>query len=271
MVSPRISKRGVAGWRAAPSAAVPQVGAGDLVALQPLGHLQRERGLGGQPVGLDRVQHHGMHLVVLVLGLHLDDGAGVGHPRHGGRHLGLGPAQQVRHDLLGVAVDQLLPAHGDGAHEVVLWGDEPVLHEDADGVPVDDPGVDPEHVEGPDEAAVADGGRALHHAAALGSDVRQQTGALVEVDAGEVHLPQVARVVHVVQQHVDVGCQADPFDREGVQDMLLLLAEQADDDGQQRPGEVVELEEQVQQDDDAQDRDDDVARGKHADRCPDRR
>lgn len=95
---------------------------------------------------------------------------------------------------------------------VVLF---PILLLSATSCDVTHPGVDPEHVEGPDEASVADGGRALHHAAALGADVRQQARALVEVDAGEVHLPQVARVVHVVQQHVDVGRQADPCGQSG--------------------------------------------------------
>lgn len=83
------------------SASVAEVCTGDLVALYPLGHFQRE-GRFAAPCS----------------------------------RLFVGNSQELADDVLRVAVDDSLLADHDGPHEVILWCDEAVLHEDRLRVPV---------------------------------------------------------------------------------------------------------------------------------------
>jgi hypothetical protein len=54
------------------------------------------------------------------------------------------------------------------------------------------------------EPSVADGGGGLDHSPSSTLDAGVQAGPLVEVHPGEVQLTEVPRVVHVVQQRVNV-------------------------------------------------------------------
>lgn len=87
----------------------------------------------------------------------------------------------------------------DGIDEVVAPAHEPVLHVNRVPVPVNDPGRYAVQAERPDELPVPDAGATLDGQPALFPNRFPQPGARVELCPGEIHLPQVPRVVHVEQ------------------------------------------------------------------------
>lgn len=56
----------------------------------------------------------------------------------------------------------------------------------------------------PDVATIPDGGRSLQNLPALAQHLPVETGALEEVGACKVQFPEVAAVVHVIQERVNV-------------------------------------------------------------------
>lgn len=112
------------------------------------------------------------------------------------------------HQLVRVAADHALPVVHDGPHEPVRLGDEPVLEEHGHVVPVHQPVADLVPAERAHELpvphAVGDG----EHEATAAPQLAPQPRAQQELDARQVDLAQVPRVVHVRQVHVQVGGQA---------------------------------------------------------------
>lgn len=154
--------------------------------------------------------------------------------------------QQLIHQHLDVAVDHPLPAVHDGIDEVIAPTHEPVLHVNGISFPVNDPGRYAVQAKRPDELPVPDASATLHGQPALLPNRRPQPGASVEFCAGEVHLPQVPRVVHVEQQEVYVRGQARRGKRSGVQYVHVLLQDPAHGRTPQRSGKIVHLEHPVQ-------------------------
>lgn len=139
------------------------------------------------------------------------------HRRRGGRHFGGGATrrrrslQQLAQHRLGRAVDDALPAQHHAVHETVARRHKAMFHVDGLLVPVDDARRDAERAKGSYEAPIADGRGALDDAAAVPDDGAVELGAFVEVDARKVDFAQIAGVVHVVEERVQVGGDADAW------------------------------------------------------------
>lgn len=69
------------------------------------------------------------------------------------------------------------------------------------------------HREGPDETAVSDGARALHHRTTFLPYLLVQSGSLIEVHSGKIEFSEVASIVHVVQKCVDICGNADAWNQ----------------------------------------------------------
>lgn len=162
-----------------------EVGAGHEVGLYPVVYLERTLGL--------------------------DVGPGPGTAAAVDRRRSLGSAaggQHVAHQLVGVAADHALPVVHDGPDEPVGLGHEPELEEYGHVVPVHDPGADLVPGERAHELAVPDAIGDGEHEAAAAPELGPQPGAEQELDAGQVDLAQVPRVIHVRQVQVQVGGEA---------------------------------------------------------------
>lgn len=210
---------GIVGKTRIRSISVAQIGAGHEVRLNPMVDLQRALGL-----------HAGCLLQVtwsLLCTL----------------------SQQLTHHHLDVAVDHPLPAVHDGVDEVITAAHESVLHVNRFPVPVNDPRRYAVQAERPNELPVPDAGATLHGQPTLLPDRRPQPGARVELCPGEVHLPQVPRVVHVEQQEVHVRGQARRRVRSGVQYVHVFLHDPAHGRTPQGPGKIVHFKYPVQEND----------------------
>lgn len=64
-------------------------------------------------------------------------------------------------------------------------------------------------MEGSDEASIAYGRSTLENRSAQPGDGAIQLGPLIEVDAGKVQFPKIAGIIHVIEQGVHIGAQAD--------------------------------------------------------------
>jgi len=71
--------------------------------------------------------------------------------------------------------------------------------------------------EGPDEASVSDGAGTLHHSTTFLSDLLIQAGTLIEVHSGKIQFPQIASVIHVIQQCVDIRGDADAWNHNKIE------------------------------------------------------
>lgn len=71
------------------------------------------------------------------------------------------------------------------------------------------PGLNGETMKGSYEATIAYGRRALKHRAAQASDRAVELRALVEIDACEIQLPKITRIIHVIKQRIHIVAQAE--------------------------------------------------------------
>lgn len=87
--------------------------------------------------------------------------------------------------------------------------DELMLNKNAVLVPIRDFRCNFESLEDPDELAEANVGGAQKNLPALTSNDFVKPGSNVKVDSRHVDFPQVASVVHVSEDHVDIFGRAD--------------------------------------------------------------
>lgn len=75
------------------------------------------------------------------------------------------------------------------------------------------PRDDLEAMEGSDEASIAYGCSTLENRSAQAGDGAIQLGPLIEIDAGKVQFPKIPGIIHVIEQGVHIGAQADACSR----------------------------------------------------------
>lgn len=137
--------------------------------------------------------------------------------------------QQLSHDGIHGHIDDTLTTDDDAVDELIRGSQKTMLHKQRLLVPVDDLGrliwrqirlgLDPsiptyprdnlEAMEGSDEATIAYGSCTLKHRSAQSGNGAIQLSSLVEVDAGKVQFPKIAGIIHVIEQGVHIGAQAD--------------------------------------------------------------
>lgn len=147
-------------------------------------------------------------------------------------------ADHGAHQLVRATVDHPLPVVHDGPHEPVGPGHEPVLEEYGHVVPVDDARADLVPPERAHELAVPHAVGYGEYEAAAAPELAPQPGAQQELDAGQVDLAQIPRVVHVRQVHVQVGGQAHGRVHRRVGGPQLFLQARGRHVAEQRPEKV---------------------------------
>lgn len=162
-----------------------------------------------------------------------------------------------------------LPGSGYSANKPIEQRDEFVFEIYTLVVPPYHVGLYPERMTQRELLAVPNHHRSLHSGTSQGTQFCPKHGSTIPVITGKVQLPQEARVVHVIQHHVDVLCGADACEdeivyrflhsseltlsrgkpticRDGIGQFETAFGTQDNDDREDCPNEVVQIESDVE-------------------------